>query len=73
MELRDAIVSAAWKPDVQGRWRDAKRAANSWHTARRTLFRMKNEQRIQRVNLHLALGGGFSAEAAPQQDGASDP
>jgi NodT family efflux transporter outer membrane factor (OMF) lipoprotein len=29
------------------------------------LIRMQSEQRVQRVNLHLALGGGFETPAAP--------
>ena len=27
------------------------------------LLRVQSEQRVQRVNLHLALGGDFTAEA----------
>ncbi len=32
-------------------------------SSRMTLLRVQSEQRVQRVNLHLALGGNFSAEA----------
>lgn len=34
------------------------------YAARSALLRVKSEQLIQRVNLHLALGGDFSAEAS---------
>lgn len=33
----------------------------AWHTARMSLLRVQSERRIQRVNLHLALGGGFAS------------
>jgi NodT family efflux transporter outer membrane factor (OMF) lipoprotein len=35
----------------------------AYHTARMTLLRVQSERRVQRVNLHLALGGDFSAGA----------
>ncbi len=31
----------------------------SWNAARVNLLRVQSERRIQRVNLHLALGGDF--------------
>ena len=31
----------------------------AWYTARTALLRMQSERRVQRVNLHLALGGSF--------------
>jgi outer membrane protein TolC len=43
-------------------------------STRSALIRMQAEQRIQRINLHLALGGGFevppppAAEPAPKGD-----
>ena len=33
----------------------------SYHAARMNLLRVQSEQRVQRVNLHLALGGDYSA------------
>jgi outer membrane protein TolC len=36
------------------------------HAARLALLRVQSEQLAQRVNLHLALGGSFSAPATPQ-------
>jgi hypothetical protein len=35
------------------------------------LIRMRTEQRVQRVNLHLALGGGF--EAPPPSPAPAQP
>ena len=32
-------------------------------SSRMNLLRVRSEQRVQRVNLHLALGGDFTAEA----------
>ena len=32
-----------------------------------TLTESRTEQRVQRVNLHLALGGSFDASPAPAQ------
>jgi multidrug efflux system outer membrane protein len=32
----------------------------SWHASRVNLLRVQSEQRIQRVNLHIALGGDYS-------------
>ncbi len=32
----------------------------SWNSARVNLLRVQSERRIQRVNLHLALGGDFT-------------
>lgn len=32
----------------------------AYHSSRMTLLRVQSERRIQRVNLHLALGGGFA-------------
>ena len=34
----------------------------AYHTSRMTLLRVQSERRVQRVNLHLALGGTFAAE-----------
>ena len=34
------------------------------YSTRSALIRMQAEQRVQRVNLHLALGGGFDAPPA---------
>jgi outer membrane protein, multidrug efflux system len=33
----------------------------AYHTSRMTLLRVQTERRVQRVNLHLALGGDFAA------------
>jgi len=33
-------------------------------SSKMNLLRVQSEQRVQRVNLHLALGGNFAAEAA---------
>jgi outer membrane protein, multidrug efflux system len=33
----------------------------AWLTARMSLIRVRTDQRVQRVNLHLALGGDFAA------------
>jgi hypothetical protein len=33
--------------------------------SRSALIRMQAEQRVQRVNLHLALGGGFEVPPPP--------
>ena len=32
-------------------------------SSRMNLLRVQSEQRVQRVNLHLALGGNFTADA----------
>src|SRR5690606_6687975 len=37
----------------------------STHAARSTLYRMQAERLVQRINLHLALGGGFDAAPEP--------
>ncbi len=37
------------------------------------LIRMQAEQRVQRVNLHLALGGSFEPRPAPPSDSTSPP
>jgi multidrug efflux system outer membrane protein len=34
----------------------------AWHSARVNLLRVQSEQRIQRVNLHIALGGDYSPD-----------
>jgi len=42
------------------------------YAARTSLLRVQSEQLVQRVNLYLALGGGWAAEAAPApQSGAN--
>jgi outer membrane protein TolC len=33
----------------------------TYHSTRMNLLRVQSERRVQRVNLHLALGGGFGA------------
>ncbi len=38
-------------------------------TARTSLLRVEAERRIQRVNLHAALGGGFDLTPSPQAAG----
>ena len=38
------------------------------YAARSALLRMQSEQRVQRVNLHLALGGGFGGPDANLRD-----
>ena len=35
----------------------------AYHSSRMNLLRVKSERRVQRVNLHLALGGDFAASA----------
>ena len=37
------------------------------------LLRVQAEQRVQRVNLHLALGGSFEAKPSPQQQPPPEP
>ena len=37
------------------------------------LIRVQAEQRVQRVNLHLALGGSFEPRPAPPAEGTSPP
>ena len=32
-----------------------------YHTSRMNLLRVQSERRVQRVNLHLALGGDFAS------------
>jgi outer membrane protein, multidrug efflux system len=32
----------------------------AYHSTRMSLLRVQSERRIQRVNLHLALGGAFA-------------
>jgi NodT family efflux transporter outer membrane factor (OMF) lipoprotein len=39
------------------------------HATRTTLLRVQSERLIQRVNLHLALGGGFEAAPPPTTSG----
>ena len=45
-------------------------ALNSTQSA---LIRVQAEQRVQRVNLHLALGGSFEAKPQPQQPPPPEP
>jgi NodT family efflux transporter outer membrane factor (OMF) lipoprotein len=42
-------------------------------SAQVALIRVQAEQRIQRVNLHLALGGSFEARPQPQAPGGAPP
>jgi outer membrane protein TolC len=42
-----------------GDLRDIERQQLSYYGTRVSLLRVQNERRIQRVNLHLALGGDF--------------
>jgi NodT family efflux transporter outer membrane factor (OMF) lipoprotein len=44
-----------------GDLRDIERQQLSYYTTRLNLLQVQTERRIQRVNLHLALGGDFSA------------
>lgn len=41
--------------------------------ARATLLRVETERLVQRVNLYLALGGGFDAAASPQVSQGAEP
>jgi multidrug efflux system outer membrane protein len=43
------------------------------NTTSAALIRMQAEQRVQRVNLHLALGGSFEPRPAPPSDSTSPP
>jgi outer membrane protein TolC len=38
------------------------------YAARTTLLRVQSEQLVQRVNLYLALGGGWSSETGAQSE-----
>ena len=43
------------------------------NTTSAALIRMQAEQRVQRVNLHLALGGSFEPRPVPPAGGADTP
>jgi multidrug efflux system outer membrane protein len=43
------------------------------YSVRMTLLRVQSEQRVQRVNLHLALGGSFDTSSAAPQAASPDP
>jgi outer membrane protein TolC len=38
------------------------------YAARTTLLRVQSEQLVQRINLYLALGGGWSSETGAQSE-----
>lgn len=52
-----------------GDLRAVQQQALALHAARTALLRVQSERLVQRVNLYLALGGGFDERPAKQQDG----
>ncbi|HEY7673144.1 MAG TPA: efflux transporter outer membrane subunit [Gammaproteobacteria bacterium] len=67
--LGSAVVDAARALELaetryrvgSGDLRGVEQQQLTYHSTRMTLLRVQSERRVQRVNLHLALGGGFSA------------
>ena len=53
--------------------RDVELRQIALHANRSTLLRVQAEQRVQRINLHLALGGSFVLQPAPTTTPAPTP
>lgn len=76
LQEREAILSAAVADAARalqlsetryrvgsGDLRSVEQQQLAYHTTRMTLLRVQSERRVQRINLHLALGGDFAAPA----------
>jgi outer membrane protein TolC len=76
LEEREAILAAAVRDAERalqlaeiryrvgsGDLRSVEQQQLAYHTSRMSLLRVQSERRVQRVNLHLALGGDFAAGA----------
>jgi len=76
LEAREAILTAAVADAERsvelaetryrvgaGDLRSVEQQQLAYHSSRMSLLRVQSERRVQRVNLHLALGGDFAASA----------
>ena len=68
---RQIALAAKRKQIGSGDQRDIDGAKLGWLAARSDLLRVQGAARVQRVNLYLALGGGFRDEAAQASAGNS--
>ncbi len=57
-----ALAQTRYRVGV-GDLRSVQQQQVAYLSSRMNLLRVQSEQRVQRVNLHLALGGDFTAEA----------